>query len=480
MGIAKLFGVLLLLALAFAGGVAWRTWAGAQKKSERTVLYYVDPMHPWYKSDKPGIAPDCGMKLKPVYQGDQEPSATDTRKPLYYRDPKQPSYQANAPGINPETGSDLEPVYDETPANAIALNADQQNLLGVTFGTPQFTSAAQTVHSVGRIAVDETRIERVHSKTEGWIEKTFVNYTGELIQKGQPLLTLYSPELLASQQEYLLALKARETMHHSSVPSMAGSGETLVAAARQRLSLWDLTAQQIEEIETTGKPIKSVTLYSPAAGYVMEREAFPNQKIGPEMKLYTIADLSRVWVMADVYEADAPSIRVGTTARVTMNGSGRAFVAHVTNIQPTVESATRTLKARLELENPGYALKPDMYVDVDFTTGGGSRLTVPAEAVIDTGVTKTVYVDRGGTANQLRAIEPRTVETGARLGDRIEITRGLKPTDRIVTSGAFLLNSESQMRTSLGNSQPVNAQPVITPPVNTQPANAGKANGGPQ
>lgn len=445
--LAKLVFALALLAAAFAGGVAWRTWAGTKKKDARKALYYVDPMHPWYKSDKPGIAPDCGMKLEPVYEG--AAPAKEERKPLYYRDPKAPNYRANAPGINPETGNDLEPVFDETPANAVQLPADKEELMGVTFGTAEFTMNSQTISTTGQIAIDETRVVRVHAKTEGWIEQTFVNYTGSVVQKGQPMFTMYSPELLASQQELLLALEARKTMQHSSMHTLRVSGDSLVEAARRRLSLWDLTPEQIAAVESTGKPVKAITVYAPADGYVMEREAFPNQKIGPEMKLYTLADLSRVWVFADIFEADAPSVRMGSRARVTLPGSSQALTAMVTNIQPVVEASTRTLKARLELPNPGYKLRPSMWVGVELSVGGGRKLTVPAEAVIDSGATKVIYVDRG-SGN----LEPRRVETGARFGDRVEVVRGLNAGERIVTSGAFLLNSESQMRSATGSGRP--------------------------
>lgn len=444
----KYLAFLGLLLLAFSGGVAWRTWAGAQKKDVRKPLYYVDPMHPWYKSDKPGIAPDCGMKLEPVYENGQAPR--EDRKPLYYRDPKRPSYRADAPGINPETGSDLEPVYEEAPKNAVQLPANKQDLMGVTFGKAEWTVNKQVVQATGRIAVDETRIVRVNSKTEGWIEKTFVNYAGDLVKKGDPMLTMYSPEMLASQQELLLAIKARETMQHSSMPSLQVSGDSLVEAARRRLAQWGLTPAQIEEVEKTGKPVKAVTIYAPADGYVTEREAYPNQRISPETKLYTLADLSRVWVMADVFEADAPSIRTGMTARVTVTATGRSYLATVTNIQPMVEASTRTLKARLELPNSDYRLRPDMWVTVDFQTGGAKELTVPARSVIDSGTVKIVYVDRGNGN-----LEPRQVETGERFDDRVIITGGLSGRERIVTSGAFLLNSESQMRSVTSAAAPL-------------------------
>jgi RND family efflux transporter MFP subunit len=398
-------------------------------------------MHPWYRSDKPGIAPDCGMKLEPVYRDGAAPK--ETRKPLYYRDPKQHAYRADSPGINPETGNDLEPVYDDTPANALPVAADRHELLGLTFGQAEETAITAATRATGRVAVDETRVVRVHSKTEGWIEKTFVAYTGALVHAGDPLLTLYSPELLASQQELLLALKARDSMHHSSMTALQVSGDSLVEAARRRLALWDLSPARIAEIEQSGTPLRTVTIYSPADGYVLEREAFPNQKIAPDTKLYTLADLSRVWVFADVFETDAASLRTGSSVRISGPAVTGTLRGTVSAIQPVVDSGTRTLKARIELPNPGYRLRPEMWVDVDIQSGTARRLTVPAQAVIDSGDTQIIYVDRGNGN-----LEPRRVTTGARSGDRVEILSGLTPSERIVTSGAFLLNSESQMRSS--------------------------------
>jgi membrane fusion protein, copper/silver efflux system len=441
---------------AFFAGHGYGRWygkgpGGGSDKGGRKILYYVDAMHPWYKSDKPGIAPDCGMKLEPVYADGGAPAqAVPERKIIHYRDPKNPKYTSDQPGINPETGNDLEPVYAEDattiPAGALQVTPERQQLIGIRYGQATYESTAQEFRSVGRVAVDETRTTRVHARVEGWIERVHADFVGELVKAGQPLLTLYSPELLASQQELLLALQARTVMGKSSMHEARSNSDALVEAARRRLELWNLSRSQIETVEKTGKPLPAVTLFAPAGGFITVRNAFPGQKIAPDTELYAIADLSRVWVMADVFESDAPSVRVGLPGTITSpNDPTIRLNARVSYIQPQVDVATRTLKVRLELNNPGYRLKPDMFVDVTLQTAGTNMLTVPTEAVLDAGSTKTVFVDRGNGF-----FEPRRVEAGRRFGDRVEILRGLSPDERIVVSGAFLLNSESQLKSAMG------------------------------
>lgn len=451
----RIIAIVLGLASAFIAGLGYERWyrkgtSGGAEKGGRKILYYVDAMHPWYKSDKPGIAPDCGMKLEPVYADGGIPAAVQPeRKIVHYRDPQNPQYTSDKPGINPETGNDLEPVYAEDattiPAGALQVTPERQQLIGVRFGQVSFESPAQEFRSVGRVAVDETRTTRVHARVEGWIERVHADFVGELIKQDQPLLTLYSPELLATQQELLLALQARTIMSKSSMHEARGNSDALVEAARRRLELWNFNRNQIETVEKTGKPIPSVTIFAPSGGFITARNAFPGQKIAPDTELYAIADLSKVWVMADVFESDAPSVRIGLPATITSsNDPAVRLQARVSYIQPQVDPATRTLKVRLELNNPAYRLKPDMFVDVGFRVGGSNMLVVPSEAVLDTGTTQTVFVDRG---NGL--LEPRKVEAGRRFGDQVEILRGLSQGERIVVSGTFLLNSESQLKSAM-------------------------------
>jgi membrane fusion protein, copper/silver efflux system len=406
-----LIGVVLIFVFGFGYG-RWYSTRPAATKSARKVLYYVDAMHPWYKSDKPGLAPDCGMKLQPVYAGD-----------------------------GGRTGANEAPP----PADAVQVTPDQQHLIGVRYGEAEWSAGSETIHAAGRVTPDETKITRVQARTDGWITGVSADFTGKFVTKGQPLLTLYSPELFAAQQEFLLALKARTVMRHSSMQESMANNDALTDAVRRRLLLLNLTEAQIAGVEQTQKPVQSVVLYAPATGYVMTRNAFPGQRISAETELYTLVDLSSVWVMADVFEVDAQRVRPGQSAHVSVPGNRVSTFARVAYIQPQIDPVTRTLKVRLELANPKMQLRPDMWVDADIELAGARRLSVPAGAVLDAGAAKTVFLDRGNGY-----FEPRMVETGERYtdssGDRVEILKGLKAGERIVTSGTFLLNSESQMK----------------------------------
>ncbi len=409
--------VLLLLVLTGAGfgGGFWyahRAAAATPAKKERKILYWVDPMHPAYKSDKPGIAPDCGMNLEPVYEdgGAAAPESTGSRQP----------------------------------GGTFHVSPDKQQLIGVKFVTATLASDLETVRAVGKIAEDERNITRVHPRIEGWIYKVHADFTGQYVNKGDPLLTIYSPDMLATQQEYLLALRARDTLKGGPSKDAYENAELLILASRRRLELWDLSAEQIDEIEHTRKPIRTITLYSPASGYVTSRNAFPSQRVGPDTELYAITDLSRIWIMADVFEADLSKIHEGQTATVSIPNGNRSFNAKVSYLQPQVDPATRTLKVRLEAANPGLKLKPEMFVDVSFRIGSADRVTVPAAAVVNTGLRKTVFVDHGNGD-----LEPRAVETGPQFGDTVQVLAGLRAGERVVASGAFLIDSEAQLKNAI-------------------------------
>lgn len=450
MKLIKLVLVLIVAAAAFGGGYLYRASGaagGAPAQAGRTVLYYVDPMHPAYRSDKPGIAPDCGMALEPVYadEGAGAPPRGE-RKVLYYRDPQFPEYTADKAGLNPESGNTLEPVYAEetgadVPSAAFRVPAERQQLIGLKFATAEWTDTDRVLRTVGTVAYDETRLSRVHPRVEGWAERVFVNFTGDFVRKGQPLLTIYSPELLASQQELLLAKRARDLMAANPMASAADGGASLFAAARRRLELWDLSVEQVQQVLDSGEPIRSVTLHSPATGFVLQRQVFPNQRITPDSELYTIVDLSRVWIMADVFEADIPQMKPGAAARITFTSGAAPIDARIAYVQPQVDPMTRTLKVRLEASNPGTRLKPDMFVNVELNVASGRQLTVPAGAVVDSGTRQTVFVDLGDGY-----LEPRQVTVGSRSADRVQITSGLTGGERVVASGTFLVDSESQLK----------------------------------
>lgn len=448
----RALAVVVILAAGFGSGIAYNLWRGqtaaVQQKAGRKILYWHDPMHPTYRSDKPGIAPDCGMRLEPVYADDGAgPAQTaQNRKVLHYRDPQDPKYMSDKPGLNPETGNDLEPVYEADagalPVGTIQISAEKQQLIGVTYGAAEYVSGSQTVRAVGRVTVDETRIAHVHTRVEGWIERVLVDYTGEFVKEGQPLLTLYSPEMLASQQEYLLALRAQDILKDSSMRGVRQDNESLVRVARKRLDLWGLGAEDIDRITRTGEPLTNITVHAPISGYVTTRNAFLKQKITPDTELYTIVDLSRVWIMADVFEADAGLVRVGQSATVTLSyDPGRRIPARVSYIQPQMNAQTRTLQVRLETANPNGDIKPEMFANVDFQVDSKRRLVVPANAVLNAGLRQTVFIDRGNGF-----LEPRNVQAGERFGDRVEIVSGLRAGERIATSGVFLIDSESQLK----------------------------------
>src|ERR1039458_5909247 len=440
MKIIRTVGLLVVIAAAFAGGYIYKAVKGSTaetaQKGGRNVLYWVDPMHPAYKSDKPGIAPDCGMKLQPVY-ADGGAAAVST-----------------GTNLKPASANDISKMEVGT----VQITPEKQQLIGVKYEQVELGGGSRTIRAVGKVAIDETRIGHVHTKVEGWIDKGFVDFTGKLVQKGQPLLTIYSPDMLASQRELLLAAKAKTIMRDSPLPSGFDQSESLLQATRRRLELWDLSEAQINQVLTTGEPMKNITLYSPMTGYITDRKAFPQVKVMPDTDLYTIVDLSHVWIMADVFEYEAPNIRAGQTARISLQAlPGKSFSARIDYLQPEVDPTTRTLRVRLNMDNPGVMLKPDMYADVEFRVNIPSKLTVPADAVLDAGERKTVFVDRGNGY-----FEPRQVKTGEREGDRIQILSGLSGGERIVTSGNFLIDSESQMKAAASGMGGMAGMPGMT------------------
>ncbi|HZO99578.1 MAG TPA: efflux RND transporter periplasmic adaptor subunit [Terriglobia bacterium] len=374
------------------------------------VLYYEDPMHPWYRSDKPGIAPDCGMKLVPVY-AEEKPSV---------------------------------PV-GSFPPGTVQISPARQQLIGVTTATAEYRTLDRQIRTVGRVETDETRTTNVHVRISGWIQKVFVDYTFQHVMKGDPLFTIYSPELLATEQEYLLALKAQKSLGGSPYHEVATGSEMLLEAARRRLALWDLTDGQIRELERSGKPQREITIYSPATGHVQERKAFPNQYVTPDTNLYTLVDHSTVWVYADVYESELPLVRVGQEAAITTESlPGQTIRGRVDYIQPHLMTETRTLPVRMEFPNPDLKLKPGMFVNVELHASLGRQLTVPSDAVLDSGVRQVVFVDRGNGY-----FEPRTVKLGEYSGSFATIQNGLRAGEKVVTRANFLIDSESNLREAM-------------------------------
>ena len=333
------------------------------------------------------------------------------------------------------------------PEGAFRISPEKQQLIGVQYGTVEYQDTSKSLRAVGKVAYDETKIVRISPKIEGWVEQVFVDFTGKQVKKGQPMLTVYSPDLVQTQAEYLLALKGKEELSTSEFADAAKFSASLVESARRRLELWDISAAQIAEVEKRGTPIKAMTLYAPADGFVLTRNAFPRQRVTPDTELYSLADLSRVWVMADVYEFEAADIREGLAADVTLSTyPGRRFSGRVTYINPQLDASTRTLKVRVELPNPGFQLKPDMFADVTFRITGSRSLVVPAEAVMDSGSEQTVFVSLGDGY-----FEPRKVTLGGKVDSKYVVVSGLKAGEQVVTSGNFLIDSESRLNSAAGS-----------------------------
>ena len=441
------------IALGLAAG--WFFFRSAQETgtvTERKILYYRDPMNPANTSPTPKKAPD-GMDFVPVYADEESGTGEKERKILYYVDPMHPAYKSDKPGTAPDCGMDLVPVYaDEKGGStdgggipgAIKISPEKQQLIGVQTGFVEYQEAQKSIRAVGQVAYAEPQLAYVTTKFEGYIENLLVDYTGKLVEKGQPLFTIYSPELVSTQEEYLLALKTQKSIQQSASAEAAAGANTLLESAKRRLQLWDITDKEIEELARTGNIKKSLTIYSPIRGYVLEKMAVRGLKVMPGMNLYQIADLSSVWVLADIYEYEVPFVKIGQEATVALTYyPGEVFKGRVTYIYPFLTSETRTVKVRLEFSNPGEKLKPGMYANVNLQAGAGRQLAVPEEAVMDAGAEQTVFV-----AHEGGYFEPRQVELGAKVGDHFIVLSGLSEGEKVVTSGNFLIDSESRLKSA--------------------------------
>jgi multidrug efflux pump subunit AcrA (membrane-fusion protein) len=323
----------------------------------------------------------------------------------------------------------------------VHLTADQLRQFGVTFGGVEERTLTDEVRTVGIVGFDETRMARVAPKFSGFVEKLYVDFTGQPVRRGQPLLEVYSPELVSAQEELLLAAGLDRSLGESVVPGVPAGSPDLAAAARRRLRLWDISEAQIDEILRSGKVRRTLTLYAPVSGIVTEKNVLQGQAVQAGESLYTIADLSNVWVEAEIREQDAGSVREGSLATVELNAfPGRPLQGRVEYVYPTLQEQARTLKARIAIPNPDGRIKPGMYARVSFSTPTRTALTVPTSAVLSTGARTLVFMDMGGGK-----LMPMDVVIGRVAGDFSEILSGLEPGQRVVTSAQYLLDSESNL-----------------------------------
>jgi Cu(I)/Ag(I) efflux system membrane fusion protein len=334
----------------------------------------------------------------------------------------------------------------EVAPGTVQISPERQQLIGVRIGTVEKRPLQKVIRTNGRVEFDEKRLATISPKIGGWIEELYVDFTGAPVKKGAPLLTLYSPELVSTQEEYLAALRARQELAASPYPEVAASGNALVESARRRLRLWDISEEQIRELEQTGQVRKSLTLYSPYSGIVLEKMAFKGMRVEPGMALYKLADLSVVWLIADIYEYELPLIRLGQQASINLSYlPGEAFTGKAVFIYPYLDAQTRTARVRFEFANPRGTLKPEMYAGVEITIRLGDKIAVPEGAIIDTGIRKVAIVEKGAGY-----FEPRDVKLGTKAGDYYEVLDGLKVGERVVTSANFLIDSESKLKEAVG------------------------------
>jgi len=443
----------LLVAGLSSTGCRQTTPSGAQTPAAAAhVTRYHCPMHPTYISDKQGDCPICGMRLVPMTETPTKPAQTD-RTVAFYRSPMDPAIHSDKPAKD-GMGMDFIPVYldDLQPSEGsvggravVTLTPERRSLLGVRSEEVRQMRIEKALRTVGRVVADERRLAHFHTKFEGTVEHLYVDYTGMYVKKGDPLLSIYSPELVATQQEYLLALRAQKQLGASSIASVAQGGANLLEAARQRLLQWDIRPQDIAEVERTGTVKRSFDLYADVSGYVVQKNVVHGMRVMPSDTLFDISDLSHLWVMADVYDIDIGAVHVGMPGEVTLSGvPGRVWRGTVTFIAPTMEEKTRTIKVRIEVANQDGVLKPDMFGDVWLRDDRGTGLVVPESAVVDTGDRKLVFLDHPDGS-----LEPREIETGIRIPAGYQVVKGLAKGDRVVTAANFLLDSESSLKAAL-------------------------------
>lgn len=338
------------------------------------------------------------------------------------------------------------------PAKLTALQLSPQRLqsIGVTSGAVNYKVLSKEVRAVGNVAIDEQLEAYVQTRFSGWVQKVYANSTYQYVHKGQPLFTIYSPELVTTEQEYLLARKNRNLLAASTVPGVASGADSLLTAARERLRQWEIPAREIEQLEKTGKVRHNLEVDSPVSGYITQYNALPNLYVQPATRLYTIADLSTVWVNAEVFQSDIGQIHRGDPATVTTDAyPGRTFYGRVDFIYPNVSMQTRTIKVRLVFRNRYLKLTPGMFVNVDMKIPLGRHLAIPTTGVFHTGTRNIVFIDHGGGY-----LAPRDVTLGPRAGDDYVVLKGLKPGEKVVTSANFLIDSESQLQAALGSFAP--------------------------
>ena len=405
-------------------------------KTGRHALYYVDPMHPAYRSDKPGIAPDCGMKLEPVFADDA--------------------------GNRPPSSS-----LAQLPAGAVNIDGATQRLMGIRILPVEKSGATRTIRVVGRVVPEDTRVYRINSGVDGFIRDTYNDSVGVLVKKDQKLAAYYAPEFLSVASGFLAAVQgvpgAAGKDGSRTVPfpgAVSKQGVSSLQGYTDRLRNIGMSDVQIQHVAESRELPQSIDVVAPADGFILARNITPGQHFERNVEFYRIADLSRVWVVAEIYQQEAPYLRPGGMAKIALRDVGRQLPARITESLPQSEAGGGTVKLRLEVDNPTFTLRPDMLVDVEMPVRLPPAITVPLDALVDSGDRARVYVERGEGI-----FEPREVETGWRFGERVEIRRGVQPGERVVVAATFLVDSESRLKTPASAPAPARttAKPASMP-----------------
>jgi membrane fusion protein, copper/silver efflux system len=430
----------------------------AQKK-EKKIKYWRAPMDPTYISDKPGKSP-MGMDLIPVYEGEENEVASqeDTSakssnrkmgKILYWRAPMDPTYISDKPGKSP-MGMDLVPVYEgeqDTGGPTVVIDPVTTQNMGVQTTPVRKVDLSRVIRTVGYLDYNEEKLQRINIKFSGWVEKLYVDQTGQEVRKGQPMLSIYSPELVATQEEYLLALKNAKNLEGSTFSDVSRGSASLLESARRRLLYWDISENQLRQLEQSGVVSKTMMLHAPAGGVVIDKMVEGGMRVQPGMDLYKIADLSTIWVYGQIYQYEVPWVKVGQPVEVSLSYiPGRTFKGKVDFIYPYLDQKSRDVNVRFVLPNPGLELKPKMYADVRLESNIGKEVTaIPTDAVIRTGKRNVVFVDRGNGK-----FEPRDVLLGPEgQNSLVQVLAGLQPGENIVTSAQFMIDSESRLKEAI-------------------------------